>query len=66
MAIFGKSGVDKSTLVRNMIAVDLATGAGLTVIDPHGSLVAEVLELIPTARSGDVIYVNPQGPLAVD
>ena len=61
MAIFGKSGVGKTTLLRNMISVDLAAGAGITVIDPHGSLIADVLELIPRVRSNHVIYLNPQG-----
>jgi len=44
MAVLGKSGVGKTTLMRNMIVADLYAGAGLTVIDPHGSLVADVLE----------------------
>jgi DNA helicase HerA-like ATPase len=38
MAIFGKSGVGKTTLMRNMIVADLHAGNGITVIDPHGFL----------------------------
>ena len=60
MAIFGKSGVGKSTLLRNMIAWDIAHGAGVAVEDPHGSLVDEVLEMIPRHRTNDVIYFNPK------
>ena len=37
MAIFGKSGVGKTTLMRNMIVADLHAGNGLTVIDPQGA-----------------------------
>ena len=32
MAIFGKSGTGKTTLMRNMIVADLLAGNGLTVI----------------------------------
>jgi DNA helicase HerA-like ATPase len=60
MAIFGKSGVGKSTLLRNMIAWDIEHGAGVAVQDPHGSLVDEILETIPRRRTNDVIYFNPK------
>ena len=65
MAIFGKSGVGKTTLLRNMIAWDIHSGQGVTVIDPHGSLIQEVLELIPRDRTNDVIYLNPSEPDSV-
>lgn len=61
-AIFGKSGVGKTTLMRNMIAADLAAGNGVTVIDPHGALVEEILGIIPRDRTNDVIYLNPADP----
>jgi hypothetical protein len=60
IAIFGKSGVGKSTLLRNMIAWDIEHGAGVAVEDPHGSLVDEILETIPRRRTNDVIYFNPK------
>jgi len=41
MAIFGKSGVGKTTLMRNMIFADLHNGNGITVVDPHGSLIED-------------------------
>lgn len=59
MAIFGKSGVGKTTLMRNMIVADLHAGNGLTVVDPHGSLIEDLLSSIPRFRTNDVIYVNP-------
>jgi hypothetical protein len=46
VAVFRKSGVGKSTLLRNRIAWDIEHGAGVAVEDPHGSLVDEVLETI--------------------
>jgi DNA helicase HerA-like ATPase len=60
LAIFGKSGAGKTTLMRNMIACDLYAGAGVTVIDPHGSLIDDVLNIIPRDRTNDVIYLNPK------
>lgn len=62
MAIFGKSGTGKTTLMRNMVIADLVAGNGLTVIDPHGSLVEELLGCIPRHRTNDVIYLNPAHP----
>jgi hypothetical protein len=62
MAIWGKSGVGKSTLLRNMIAWDIHDGLGVTVVDPHGALIEEVLEVIPVNRTNDVIYFSPKAP----
>src|SRR6266542_393489 len=62
MAIFGKSGVGKTTLLRNMILADLHAGNGVTVVDPHGSLIADLLEVIPRERTNDVIYLDPAHP----
>jgi hypothetical protein len=59
MAIFGKTGVGKTTLLANMIAADLKYGAGVTVVDPHGSLIADILETLSSQRTNDVIYLNP-------
>jgi len=64
-AIFGKSGVGKTTLMRNMIIADLRSGAGLTVVDPHGGLIEEIVEAIPRHRTNDVIYINPAHPIRV-
>jgi type IV secretory pathway TraG/TraD family ATPase VirD4 len=65
MAIFGKSGVGKTTLIRNMIVADMAAGNGLTVIDPHGALIEDLLQIIPRHRTNDVIYLNPADPTRV-
>ena len=61
LAIFGGSGSGKSTLLGNMIAEDIAAGHGVTVVDPHGQLVDEILNNhIPRHRTNDVIYFNPK------
>ena len=62
-AIFGTTGAGKSTLMRNMIATDIAHGVGVTVIDPHGQLVDEILSNhVPRSRTGDMIHFNPKDP----
>ncbi|HEY4360365.1 MAG TPA: DUF87 domain-containing protein [Bryobacteraceae bacterium] len=61
LAVFGGSGSGKSTLFRNMLAEDIAAGHGVTVVDPHGQLVDEILDNhIPRHRTNDVIYFNPK------
>ena len=62
VSIFGKSGVGKTTLLRNMITWDIYHHLGVTVIDPHGGLIEEILQTIPRERTNDVIYINPQDP----
>ncbi len=59
MYVIGKTGVGKTTLLKNLIIQDIRRGAGVAVIDPHGDLVEDILDHIPTKRSGEVIYFNP-------
>jgi len=58
-ALFGKSGVGKTTLMRNMALWDIWNGSGVTVIDPHGQLIDDLLQHIPRSRTNDVIYFRP-------
>ena len=48
-----------------MVICDLEAGNGLTVVDPHGSLVEDILHSIPRHRTNDVIYLNPADPSRV-
>ena len=57
--ILGKSGTGKSTLLRNLILEDFHHDRGVAVLDPHGDLVEELLDHIPTHRTRNVIYFNP-------
>src|SRR6266571_8161424 len=65
LTIFGKSGTGKTTLIRNAVTADLHAGYGVTVIDPHGALIEDLLESIPRRRTNDVIYINPAHPSRV-
>lgn len=71
--ILGRTGVGKSTLLHHLITQDIVQGHGVAVIDPHGSLVRDVLQTsIPKEREEDVVvldiadvdYPPPLNPLA--
>lgn len=57
--VLGKTGSGKSTLLRNLIVQEIALGHGVGVIDPHGDLARDLLDLIPPSRCQDVVYFNP-------
>ena len=48
-----------------MIIWDIWQGVGVSVIDPHGELIHEILKAIPRTRTNDVIYFDPQDPKSV-
>ena len=57
--VIGQTGTGKSSTMQVMIRQDLAEGRGLCVIDPHGSLIEDILPFVPRERADDVIYFNP-------
>ena len=57
--IIGQTGTGKSSFIVNMARQDFNQGRGLCIIDPHGSLIEDVLPYIPRSRADDVIYFNP-------
>ena len=63
--IIGTTGTGKSTLLKNIICQDLREDLpedhkhGLCLLDPHGDLVDELLELVPRERINDVVFFNP-------
>jgi len=69
MYVVGKSGVGKSVLLTNMAVQDIENGEGVCVMDPHGDLIADILERIPPERAEDVIVFSPADldrPLALN
>jgi ABC-type phosphate/phosphonate transport system ATPase subunit len=56
IAIFGESGVGKSTLLRNMIAWDIEHDAGVAVEDPRSNKVF-TKTLQPHRRSDRIIVL---------
>lgn len=57
-ALLGRTGMGKSALLHTMAVQDIAAGAGVAVLDPHGDLVEELLNHIPSHRSDDLVYFN--------
>lgn len=74
MHVVGGTGVGKSTLLAHLARADAAAGNGLCVLDPHGSLIEDLLSSLPSERAEDVIVIDaadvgypvPLNPLAVD
>jgi type IV secretory pathway TraG/TraD family ATPase VirD4 len=67
--VIGQTGTGKTTLLKNMIAQDIANGEGVCMIDPHGSDIQDILSLIPKHRFEDVIYFDPSNtarPMALN
>lgn len=58
----GKTGTGKSTLLKTLIAQDIARGHGCALFDPHGDLVEEVLAGIPDHCRPDVLYLDVPNP----
>lgn len=59
MYILGATGTGKSTMLLSMISSDLNNNKGLAVVDPHGDLIDQILQIIPKNRIQDVVYFNP-------
>ena len=60
--VVGKTGVGKSTFLKQLLIQEIQNGAGVGLIDPHGDLATELLEHIPRTRFQDVVYFNPADP----
>lgn len=58
LAIIGKTGMGKSTLLRNLIAADIEQERGVVLIDPHGDLAEDVASAIPSRRTSNVVYFD--------
>ena len=58
MLVIGKTGMGKSTLLKNMIQADMTAGHGLCLIDPHGDLADSLLPLVPRHRTNDVVVFD--------
>lgn len=59
MHVIGTSGTGKSTFLFNCIRDDIEHGEGLSLLDPHGDLTEQILNIIPENRIEDVILFDP-------
>lgn len=59
MYIIGMTGSGKSWLMANLAIQDIKQGKGVCIVDPHGSLIEDILPYIPKERFEDVIIFDP-------
>lgn len=59
MYIIGKTGMGKTTLLKNMAVQDIYNDNGMAFIDPHGEVADNLLDYIPKDRVDDVMYFAP-------
>jgi Helicase HerA, central domain len=55
LAVFGATGSGKTTLLLNLVLGCARNGVGVTVIDPHGDLTADILGRVP--EDGPTVHV---------
>lgn len=60
----GKTGCGKSTFLFNLVRQQMEAGRGVVLLDPHGQLAEEILDVVPKHRTNDVIYLNTADRLA--
>ena len=65
MAIIGRTGMGKSTLMKAMMSSDIARDEGFALIDPHGDLAEEIVRMAREKRPKDTVYFNPAEPEGV-
>lgn len=60
--ICGKTGMGKSTLLKQIARQAMGAGSGLLLLDPHGDLADESTTLVPRRRRNDLVYFDPRNP----
>lgn len=58
LAVIGKTGMGKSTLLGSLITADIESGRGVVLIDPHGDLAEHVVAAVPRPRTADIVYFD--------
>lgn len=56
--IWGASGMGKSSLMLSYIKGDMEAGRGVTVVEPNGKLIRDVLRYVPKHRVDDVVLIR--------
>jgi len=59
MYLIGSTGTGKTTMLKRMIYQDMVNGKGLAVLDPHGDMFRELLEMVPEHRRKEVVVFDP-------
>lgn len=57
--ILGRTGSGKTTFAFNILRELIQSGKGVGIIDPHGDLLDQILEIVPKERIKDTVLINP-------
>ncbi len=57
--IVGKTGTGKTSLLKTIFLQLVEQGQGVALLDPHGDLSEELLDLLPRHLASRVVYFNP-------
>jgi energy-coupling factor transporter ATP-binding protein EcfA2 len=64
LLVLGKTGCGKSTLLASLVRQQVEQNRGIVLIDPHGQLADDVLDMIPKRRTNDVIVFDAGDKIA--
>lgn len=62
IAVIGKTGTGKSTLLASLVSQDVAAGRGCALLDPHGDLVRAVESRVPPSARSRVLLLDATNP----
>jgi len=62
MYVIGQTGVGKSTMIETLALQDFAAQRGFCLVDPHGDLVATLVQRLKANSDRHVIYLNACDP----
>jgi hypothetical protein len=57
--VIGKTGTGKTNLLKSIFLQIVERGGGVALLDPHGDLATELLDLLPRHLARKVVYFNP-------
>ncbi len=57
--VVGKTGTGKTSLLKTIFLQLAEQGQGVALLDPHGDLAEELLDLLPRHFASRVVYFNP-------
>ncbi len=60
--LLGMTGTGKSNMLLGMVMDAIESGHGLCLIDPHGDLVNDILQIYPEKRRDDLVLVDFHDP----
>jgi hypothetical protein len=65
MAVVGKTGTGKSTLLESIVFQDISAGRGCALLDPHGDLVRNVLSRLSGDARSRVVLLDATDPASL-